>query len=50
MCLILLPFPNFVLFFHFPISYIFNFYIIKKPYFKNFSRPTRLGKADVDSW
>jgi hypothetical protein len=36
-----LTFSNLVLFFHLPISYmIFNFYVIKKSHFKNFSRPT----------
>jgi hypothetical protein len=36
-----LPFSIFfVLFFKFPISYDFNFYMIKKSHCKNFSRPT----------
>jgi hypothetical protein len=28
---------------------IFNFYIIKKIKFKNFSRPTSLGNGDIDT-
>jgi hypothetical protein len=34
MCLIFLPFSNFVLFFRFPILMIFNFHIIKKVKFQ----------------
>jgi hypothetical protein len=39
-CLIFYPFLNMFYFFTFPFLITFNFYIIKKSHFKNFSRPT----------
>jgi hypothetical protein len=40
MCLIFYPFLILLYFSAFPFLMIFNFYIIKKSHFKNFSRPT----------
>jgi hypothetical protein len=50
MCLIFYPFLILICFFTFPFLTIFYFYIIKKSHFKNFSRPSSLGKAAVDSY
>jgi hypothetical protein len=49
MHLIFYPYLILFCFFTFPFLMNFNFYIIKKSHFKNFSRLTHLGNAALDS-
>jgi hypothetical protein len=50
MCLTFYPFLILFCFFTFPFLMIFNYYIIKKSHFKNFSRPTSFGNAELQNY